>query len=144
MIGRVKDVPRLERPGRNEAHMKRARLAVFLATSAIAACSTVKPVEAPPEELQRLITSENLLAPGDRVQLVTTDGSRHEFRVTSVNVDEGLIRGEDEAVPIADVIAAQTRKIAIGKTTALAAGLYFGIGVIIALALAPVILLSGF
>jgi hypothetical protein len=123
--------------------MKRARLAALLAASAIAACSTVKPVEAPPEELRRLITSENLLAPGDRVQLVTTDGSRHEFRVTSVNIDEGLIRGEQEAVPIADVIALQTRKIAIGKTAALAAGLYVGVGVIIAITLAPVILLSG-
>jgi hypothetical protein len=130
-------------PARSETHVKRAKLAVLLATMASAACSTVKPVEAPPEELQRLITSESLLAPGDRVQLVTTDGSRHEFRVTSVNVDEGLIRGEDEAVPIADVIAVQTRKIAIGKTTALAAGLYVGIGVIIALALAPALLLSG-
>jgi hypothetical protein len=103
----------------------------------------VKPVEAPPEELQRLITSENLLAPGDRVQLVTTDGARHEFRVTSVNVDEGFIRGDDEAVPIADVIALQTRKVAIGKTTALAAGLYVGIGLIITFALLPVVVLTG-
>jgi hypothetical protein len=123
--------------------MKCATLITLLATSAGAACSTVKPVEAPPEELHRLITSEGLLEPGDRVQLTTADGIRHEFRIVSVDLDEGLIRGAEEAVPIADLIAVQTREVAVGKTTALAAGLYLGIGAIIAIAIGPALLLSG-
>ena len=123
--------------------MKNARLVVLLATIVCTACSTVTPVEAPPAELHRLITSEGLLQPGDRVRLVTEDGMEHEFRITALDFDAGLIRGADEAVPIADVVAAQTKKVAVGRTTALAAGLYVGVGLIIALAIAPALLLGG-
>jgi hypothetical protein len=123
--------------------MKGATLVSLLATLHLVACSTVTPVEVPPDELHRLINTEGILEAGDRVRLVTADGIEHEFRVTSVDVAEGLIRGADEAVPIADIIAAQTRKIAVGRTTALAAGLYVGIGMIVFFAIAPSLILSG-
>jgi hypothetical protein len=123
--------------------MKRATLVAPLAAIVLAACSTVTPVEAPPEELHRLITAEGLLQPGDRVRLVTADGAEHKFRVTTVDVGEGFIRGMYEAVPIADVVAVQTHKVAVGRTTALAAGLYIGISTLIFIAIAPALILSG-
>jgi hypothetical protein len=44
------------------------------------ACTTLRPTEASPEELQRLITRDNLIEPGDRVGLVTADGTVYKFR----------------------------------------------------------------
>jgi hypothetical protein len=108
----------------------------------VTACATVEPIEAPPEELRRLITEESLLEPGERVQLVTSDGVRHKFRVSAVDLDAGVVRGFEAEVPIADLVAVETRKVAVGRTAALAAGLYVGIGAIIAIAVAPALILG--
>jgi hypothetical protein len=43
-------------------------------------CTTLRPTEASPEELQRLIAHDNLIEPGDRVRLVTADGTVYKFR----------------------------------------------------------------
>jgi hypothetical protein len=108
----------------------------------LSGCATVVPIEAPPEEVRRMIREEGLLEPGERVQLVTADGARHRFRVSAVDLDAGVIRGFEAVVSIDAVVAAETRKVAAGRTAALAAGLYVGIGAIIAIAIAPAVLLG--
>jgi hypothetical protein len=96
------------------------------------ACTTLRSTEASPADLQRMITQENLLKPGDRVKLVTADGSVHAFRVTQIDVDDGLVIGKEESVPIADIIAVETREVSVGKTAALTGGLV-GVYLIIAI-----------
>ncbi len=121
---------------------------VFLALVAVCvtfngACTTLQPTEATPEELQRLILSEGILEAGQRVRLVTVDEAAHEFRVTSIDVENGVVHGKDESVPIADIVAVETREISAGRTALLTGGLAYGLGIIIAIAIAPAALLGG-
>ncbi len=110
---------------------------------AISACSTLEPTEASPQEIQRLILSEGILAPGQRVRIVTADELEHEFRIESIDIEQGIVYGEDEAIPVDGIVAVETRKISAGRTALLTGGLVYGVGVIIAIAVAPAVLLGG-
>ena len=124
--------------------MRCVDLAVLLAGAmAVQACSTLEPTEASPQELQRLILSEGILAPGQRVRLVTADELEHEFRITSIDIEQGIVYGEDEAIPVDGIVAVETRKISAGRTALLTGGIVYGVGVIIAIAVAPALLLGG-
>jgi len=98
---------------------------VIVATLALlcSACTTLQPTEVPPERLQHMITHEKLFEPGDRVRLVTTEGEVYKFRVTKLDVEEGLVIGRSHSVPIEDIVAVDTREVSVGKTAALAGGL---------------------
>lgn len=83
-----------------------------------------------------------MVKPGDRVQLITADEAVHEFRVTAVDLDAGLIKGKDEAVRIADIVGVETRELSAGKTAAItlvSAGI---IGALVVIALAPALILA--
>lgn len=106
----------------------------------ISACSTLVPLELAPEALQQKITTQDLLQSGDRVKLVTADGKVHKLRVDRVDIDAGVIVGSNQNVVIADVIALETKEFSGGKTALLAAGSYT-ILLLIAVAIAPVLIL---
>jgi hypothetical protein len=99
-------------------------------------CTSLRPTEASPEDLQRMITQENLIKPGDRVRLVTADEAVHKFRVTRVDLDEGIVAGRAQAVPITEIVAVETREVSIGKTAVLTGGV-IGAGVLILILIAP-------
>jgi hypothetical protein len=105
--------------------MKQVILALIVLLSC--ACTTLRPTEASPEELQRMITHENLLETGDRVRLVTADGAVYKFRVREIDLQNGLIIGPKDSVQIQDIVAVETRKVSIGKTAALTGGLVGGL-----------------
>jgi hypothetical protein len=86
------------------------------------ACTSLQPTEASPEEVQRKIVAEGLLAPGDSVRIVTADGATHRFRILAVDLDTRVVAGKSDAVPIAEIVAVETREFATGKTAALALG----------------------
>jgi hypothetical protein len=117
----------------------------LLATCIVAtsACTTLQPTEATPEELQRLIVSEGILEVGERVRLVTSDESEHKFRIKAIDTKAGFVYGEDESVPIEDIVAVETREVSAGKTALLTGGLVYGVGMIIAIAIAPAAILGG-
>ncbi|HEY5624411.1 MAG TPA: hypothetical protein VIV14_11675 [Gammaproteobacteria bacterium] len=124
--------------------MKSVVLAFSLAgILAASACTTLEPTEATPEELQRLILSEQLLEPGERVRIVTADETVHEFRIADIDVLQRLVIGDDLTVPVDEIVAVDTREVSIGRTALLAGGLAYGIGAIIAVAIAPAVLLGG-
>lgn len=102
-------------------------------------CSTMRSVEMPPDELHRAIRAGELLTPGERVQLVTVDGTQAELTVTEI--DDQSIRGKDGAVPVDDVVALRTRQVSAGKTTLLVGGAV-GMGVLIAVLVAPALILA--
>jgi hypothetical protein len=121
---------------------------VFLALVSVcmtvnSGCTTLQPAEATPDELQRLILSEGILEPGQRVRLVTRDKAVHEFRVTVVDSEKGVVHGKDESVPIGDIVAIETREISAGRTALLTRGLVYSAGIVIAIALAPAAILGG-
>ena len=117
--------------------------AVLLFALTIPACTTLKPTEATPEELQRQLMSGELLEPGERVRLVTTDETVYEFRVTEIDVEQGLVIGRDERVPIADLIAVETREVSTGKTALLVGGVGFSVITIVLIAAAPAMIMAG-
>jgi hypothetical protein len=89
-----------------------------------AGCTTLRPIEGTPTDLRQRISSGELLKPGDRVAIVTTDDKSHRFAITGINA--GLIEGKTDSVPIDQVATLQKRKFSAGKTAALVGGLAVG------------------
>ena len=96
------------------------RLLMFLTILSISACSSLKPVELAPEQLQQQISNGQIVEVGDRIKVVTSDGQHHEFRVTAIT--DTSIEGSDTAVPIDQVVALESRRFSGGKTALLAGG----------------------
>jgi len=89
------------------------------------ACTSMKAVEMPPGQLQEKVAAGEIVKVGDTVQIATSDGQTHRFKVTAITAD--LVSGKDIQIPVADILAVKTREFSGGKTTALTAG---GIGLL--------------
>ena len=89
----------------------------------VSGCTTLKPVEMPPEQLHGRISAGEIIEVGDSVKIVTTDGTVHKFKVSGITADR--ITGKNIELPIADIVAVETREFSGGKTTALAGGSAF-------------------
>jgi len=120
-----------------------AQTIVLAAAVALSACTTLEPVKASPEEVQRMLVYDELVKPGERVRLVTADEVVHEFRVTEVDREQGFIVGEHQRVPISTIVAVDTREVSVGRTSLLAGGVGIGVAALVAIALAPAIILGG-
>jgi hypothetical protein len=116
--------------------------AVLISALTSSACTTLKPTEATPEELQRELLSGTLIQPGDRVRLVTADEAVYEFRVTELDVVHGIVIGRDERVAVADIVAVETREVSMGKTALLIGGVGYSVIAIILIVAAPAFLLG--
>ena len=87
---------------------------------AVCGCSTLKTVDMSPEQLRDQISRGEIVKAGDSVRIVTIDGETYKFRVTAITSDQ--ISGKDTTVPIANIVALETRVFSGGKTAALTAG----------------------
>jgi hypothetical protein len=102
---------------------------LLIAASLIAGCSgagctTLRPIEGSPADLRERINSGELLKPGDRVLVVTTDQKTHRFTVKSVGADR--IDGPSESIPVEQISAVEKREFSRGKSIALVGGLLGG------------------
>jgi hypothetical protein len=123
--------------------MRSAALGLVFGCALISsACTTLQPTEASPQEVQQLLLSGELLEPGDRVRLVTADEAVHTFRVTEVDRERGIVVGKDNEVPIANIVAVETRETSVGRTALLVGGVGYGIGILVVLILGPALLLG--
>jgi hypothetical protein len=95
-----------------------------------AACTTLKPVAAPRDEIQRQIMSGALLKAGDKIRLVTSDGATHDLTVASVDPGRGVVAGEIESVRVADIASLEKRRFRALQTSLLAAGAFVGVGLL--------------
>ena len=118
----------------------RTVILVLVAAVLLPACSTLKPVEMPAEDVQRMILSGEIPLAGESIKVVTRDGKTHKYRVVDVDVDSRLIRGREDTVAIDDVVAIETKKFSVGKTALVAGSSYLLLG-LLALAAAPAFLL---
>ena len=109
----------------------------------VVACTTLEPVEVPADELQEQLRNGALVAPGDRVRIVTADEAVHKFRVTEISVEQDMVLGREHGVPIGEILALETREVSVGRTTLLTGGIGIGVATLIAIALAPAIILGG-
>lgn len=103
-------------------------------------CTTLTPVEMPPATLQAKIVAEDILQPGKRAKIVTSDGRMQRVRIKRVDGTAGIVETDGEPVQIANIIAVETHEFSLGKTALLAAGSYTVLA-LIALAVGPALLL---
>jgi len=101
-------------------------LIALAAIVSLAGCTTLRPIEGTPAELQQRLNSGNLLKSGDRVSIVTADYKTHVFAVTAVSA--GFIEGRRQSVPVDQVVAVQKRQFSSAKTWVLAGACVLAIG----------------
>jgi hypothetical protein len=90
------------------------RFIVLVALMSFAGCTTLRPIEGTPTELQSRISSGGLLTRGDRVSIVTTDAKMHKFRVLVIS--EGIVQGRKDRVPVDQIVSVQKREFSRLKT----------------------------
>jgi|HubBroStandDraft_1064217.scaffolds.fasta_scaffold25298_1 hypothetical protein len=95
------------------------RLILLITLICFAGCTTLRPIQGTSRELQERINSAELLKPGDRVLIVTTDDKNHAFKVTEVG--SGVIKGRATEIPVDQVASVKKREFSTGKTIALVA-----------------------
>ena len=108
-------------------------ISAFLVMLLVSGCSTVKPVEMTPDQVQQKVSAGELIAVGDKVRVATSTGEVYDFKVTAVTNQQ--ILGDGIQIPIEDVVAIETREFSVGKTAALAGGTVLLWAVIVAVAL---------
>jgi hypothetical protein len=69
----------------------------------VTGCTTMRPIDGSPRELQQFINSGELLKVGDRVRIVTADEEAHRFAITKM--EAGPIVGRNESVPVDQVMS---------------------------------------
>jgi len=102
-------------------------LVLLLCAAIASACTTLRPVQLSTDNAQQQITSGELLKPGDKVRLITTDGKTHEFAITAIDVAEGTVKGPADSVRVADIVTVERREPALGKTLGLILGIVGGL-----------------
>lgn len=93
----------------------------LLSLMLITGCTSLKPVEMHPPQLQQTITKDAIIKVGSEVKIYTSDGENHEFEVLTVS--ETHITGENISIEIKDIVALETREFSGGKTTFLVGSL---------------------
>ena len=111
-------------------------LKIFVLVIFSIGCTTLKHIEASPQEVQEMILSENLIQLHDHVKITTVDGKINEFAVTNIDLVTGTISGEELTIEIENIIVVEKRDLSIGKTYVLIEGI-LGIIVEIRTALSP-------
>ncbi len=95
-------------------------VSVVLIILIVSGCSTMKPVEMPPDRVQQKISAGEVLSIGDKVKIATRDGEVHQFKVTEINDQQ--IQGDGIEIPIDEIVAVETKEFSLGKTAALTSG----------------------
>jgi len=104
--------------------MKKIILGMLIACLLFSAgCTSFRPTSSDPALVRRAISTQSLLHAGDRVRITRTDASVVEFRITTIDLEEGLIIGPNEVVRIDEIAGLETREISWLKTGLLIGGL---------------------
>ena len=82
--------------------------------------TTLRPIEGSPDEVRQGIAPGGVHRIGDKVSILTQDGSAHEFRVAQIDAEKGLLAGNDDTIRIDEIVVAEKRVRAIGRTAGLA------------------------
>lgn len=89
-------------------------------------CTSLKPIEAGPHELQDKIRHENIVNIHDWVKVYTEDGKEYQFQITAIDEKyirgDDVVRGEEVSVPIDSIVALESQEVSIGKTSLLVGG----------------------
>jgi hypothetical protein len=98
-----------------------ARLLLVTVLLLLAGCTSMSAIKSKTADLGTQIRSGHVVAHGDNVEIVTTDGQQHRFRVTTI--DETTVNGSEISVPIDTIAELKVRKFDEGKTAGLIGGI---------------------
>ena len=101
-------------------------------------CTSMSPVQSECADLGAQIRSGKVVARGDHVEIGTTDGRRHRFRVTAI--DETTVSGSEIAIPIDTIADVKVRKFSEQKTATLIGGITASVMAIYALGMAALVI----
>jgi hypothetical protein len=107
------------------------RIIVLAAIISCTGCTVLRPIEGTSNELQQRLISGQLLKPGDRVEIVTTNQKAHRFTVT--RIDAGLIEGKTESIQTDQVVSVERRQFSRLRTLALICGVVVVAGGVVAI-----------
>src|ERR1700733_4601973 len=93
------------------------RIIVLVAIISCTGCTTLRPIDGTPTELQQRINSGQLLKAGDRVVILTTDHQAHRFAGTGI--DAGRIEGKAESIQVNQVVSLDRRQFSRVRTLVL-------------------------
>ena len=113
--------------------------AIAICCTLLVGCTSLRTLDMAVEDVHASLRNGDINLVGERVRIVTADGTEHKFRVTAA--DDIAIHDSKESVNIDDVVAIQTSKVSAGKTTLLAGGL-IGAWVLVAVLVAPAAILA--
>jgi len=121
-------------------------LTIILMFLIASGCTTLKTVELEPEQLHEQISTGNIIQVGDKVQVVTSDGMRHEFKVEAITenriVGSNWTTGIYIDIPITDIVTLEIRSPDDEKTGLFAGGVLAGVSYLLWIAL-PAAFMSG-
>lgn len=101
-------------------------------------CTSMNPVKTQYVDLGTQIRSGHVVARGDHVEIVTTDGRQHQFRVSAI--DKNSVSGSKIAIPIDTIAELKVRKFSEEKTATLIGGITASVMAIYALAMAALVI----
>lgn len=92
----------------------KATAAIAMFAVLMGGCTSLTPVEVPPEALREQVRAGQICRPGERVFVTTEDGETHEFQV--VEVTERAVRGSTSNVLIDQIVSVRTRQTNPART----------------------------
>jgi hypothetical protein len=121
------------------------RIISILVIMHIIGCTSLKPIEAGPHELQEKIRHGNIVNIHDWVKVYTEDGKEYQFQITEIDEKymrgDDFVRGDEVSVPIDSIVALESQEVSIGKTSFLVGG-GISIALLIAIVVAPAAILA--
>jgi hypothetical protein len=88
-----------------------------LIISMLCGCTTWNPIANVPQDLSGHFGDGGVLKPGDQVIVTTVTGIQHKLRITEVR--DGIIYGDHDSVPFAEVASIERRDFSKTKTAVL-------------------------
>jgi hypothetical protein len=95
-------------------------VSTLIAIILVTGCTSMKPIELSPDQLQNRISAGELIHEGDTVRIITAEGKKHKLEVGAIA--DGRIIGDGIEVPIVDITAIEIKEPSEGKST----GLFIG------------------
>ena len=102
-------------------------LAVLAASVVASGCTTIKPIDLPPDDLRAELRNGAVGTPGETMEVVTADGAERVLEFVAVDQDADVLRGKDGrgepvAVAIGDIVVVRERREARGGSALLIVG----------------------
>jgi len=106
------------------------RFIILVAIISCTGCSTLRPIDGPPTELQQRVNSGQFLKAGDRVVIVTTNHQTHRFTVTRIDSDR--IEGKSESIQVDQIVSLERREFSRARTLVLIGCVVIVVGGVVA------------